>query len=78
MLSPAGNEIRASNSTGKRAVAGMEATTWTTGCKRRDQRGESPIATPAGTVQATPISKAASVRNHVTKAASIKEPHVAS
>ena len=34
--SPPGSPISISNNTGKRAVAGIEATTWTIGCKRRD------------------------------------------
>src|SRR2546423_12733285 len=74
--SPPGRPTRASSSTGKTAVAGMEAITCTTGCRRRDHFGERPMATPAGTVQATPISKAARVRSQVAKAASSNVPQV--
>src|SRR5271165_7191735 len=67
--SPLGTFSRKISRTGKSAVAGMEATTCTTGCRRRDQRGERPMATPTGTVQAAPMSIAVRVRPQVAKAA---------
>src|SRR5216683_229045 len=74
--SPPGSPTRASNRMGKSAVAGMEATTCTTGCRRRDHFGERPMATPAGTVQATPISRAVNVRSQVARVARSSVPQV--
>src|SRR5205823_5316389 len=74
--SPPGRPTSARSNTGKSAVAGMEAITCTTGCKRRDQRGERPMATPTGTVQATPTSKATRVRSQVASEATSRVPQV--
>src|SRR5579875_54215 len=73
-----GKAIRSGNNAGKKAVAGIEATTCTTGCSTLDQRGDTPIATPTGTVQAAPTSNAVNVRSQVAPAASNNMPQVAS
>ena len=51
--------------TGKRAVAGIEATTCTIGWAREASRRFMPMATPAGTVHASAMARAAATRSKV-------------
>ena len=65
MSSPAGRRRRARTNTGKTAVAGTDAITWTTGCKMAARRRFDPIATPTGTVHRSARASATATRASV-------------
>ncbi len=65
---PSGMPARCSTAitSGNSMGAGNEATTWTTGCRMRDSRGDRPIASPAGSAHSVPARVAAVTRPSVS------------